>query len=169
MKTEAAIKQGRDTAGKISYELMQKDTHPTRVVELGEAMTKDYMEKLWECVDRGKKASHIEGDFYAVVLSKKERLLTNVIRNFFLFRQSCPTPTFCQSVYKYYPKEDKLDLLWTLPSQEGAAVYRDNALLIDPSEKEMLNYVLDYWDGTLDKLAQTLNGEEVYDLSLRFK
>jgi hypothetical protein len=36
----------------------------------------------------------------------------------------------------------------------------ENAIAIPESERELLNFVLDFQDGTLLKLAKKLNGEE---------
>jgi hypothetical protein len=154
-------KEDRETVGKIATDLMQKTPEDVPVVDLGKDMLQDYMENLWLCVDRGKKG--LGTDFFVVVLQKKERLLQNVVRNQFLYRLSCPTPTYNQSVFRYLFEDDQLEYFWSLPDKESCFMLRNNALMVSPEEHQMLQFVLEFFDGTLDNLAQTSNGEEKKD------
>ena len=87
--------------------------------------------------------------------------MNNVIRNYFLTRFSCPTPEWDQAVYKYDTKSDSLDFLWVVPAKDICKNLKDNALNIDPSEKELLNFVLSFEDGTLLQLSKKLNNEQI--------
>lgn len=159
--------QDRETVGKIATDLLKKAPEQVSVHELGQDMLSDYMENIWLAVDRGRK--ELCDSFFVVVLSKRERLLENVIRNQFLYRTSCPTPTYCQSVFKYGYKDDHLEYIWSLPDKESCFMLRDNALIVKPDERKTLGFVLDFFDGTLDKEAQTMNGETIPDpLSIIF-
>jgi len=153
--------QDRETVGKIATDLMQSTPEEVPVHEIGKDMLQDYMENLWEAVDRGRK--DLETDFFVVVLSKKERVLQNVVRNQFLYRVSCPTPTYCQSVFRYLRKDDELQYVWSLPDKQSCFMLRDNALMVASDERETLKFVLDFFDGTLDNLAQTYNNETTKD------
>lgn len=169
MKTAAAKRQNRDTVGKISYEFMKKDTQPINLKDLSGEMNakKDKMQMIWDAVADGKRL--YTGDFYVVFLKKKELLSPNTLHNYFFPRKSCPTPTYHQSIFKYYRKEERLDLLWTLPSQEGVQFYLENKTSIPPDKMSVLKYVLDFWDGTLDRLTQKENKETFYDPSLEYR
>lgn len=148
----------RDTVGKISSELLQKQPDSTDAIELERSMQEDYIKNLIECIDAHK--NKFEGDFYVVVITKNERLMPNVFRNYFSARISCPTPEFDQSVFKYHKADEWLSHLWTLPCKDATYLLRDNALRVHPDEKELLGFVLQLCDGSLDKLAKKLNGEE---------
>lgn len=152
-------KKKRDTVGKLAVEAQQKDPVSTDARELGGEMTKPYMKELFETLEKGKQA--IPGDdFFLVVLTKREHLLKNVVRNYFFYRHTCPTPDYDQAVYHYKKGDDSVDFLWVIPSREGAHGLVENALMVDPELKELLGFVLDFKDGTLFKKAQTLNGED---------
>jgi len=55
--------------------------------------------------------------FYVCVITKKERLMDNVLRNYFLARSTCPTPQYDQTVYKYHRDSGAIQFLWVLPSK----------------------------------------------------
>jgi len=152
------MKEKRDTVGKISSELLKKsheDTH-TPTEQMSEQL-KDFEKNIDICIERSKK--DFVDDFYIVVTTKKERLMQNVIRNYFYGRQSCPTPEWDQTVYKYNRKGGCLEFLWVIPAKDICELLIENALDLPAEQKELLEFVIDYRDGTLLRLAKKLNGE----------
>lgn len=148
----------KETVGKISSDLLQKESATRDPIELEREMHKDYERNVWECVDRSKK--EFNGDFYVVVVTKKERLMPNVLRNYFMGRNSCPTPEYDQTVYKYSRNDDHIEFLWVVPSKDTCELMRDNALQIADDEKGLLYYVLSFYDGSLLKKSKQLNREK---------
>lgn len=148
----------RETVGKISSDLIVKESPTRDPIELEREMHKDYEANIWECVDRSKK--DFFGDFYIVVVTKKERLMPNVLRNYFMGRSSCPTPEYDQTVYKYNCTDDALEFLWVLPSKDTCELLKENALQVAPEEKALLYYVLSFYDGSLLKKSKQLNKEK---------
>lgn len=82
-----------------------------------------------------------------------------VYHNYYLARKSCPTPEYDQTVYQYIYSADALKYLWTIPDKETCLVYRENALFVVEEEKKLLKYILDFFDGSLDRLCRKLNKE----------
>lgn len=157
-KKVAMTNEKRDTVGKIATELQTKaidNTHSAH--EQMQEQLSEYDTNLASCVQEARKTK--TGDFYVVVLTKKERLLENVLRNYFFSRNSCPTPDYDQAVYFYSSKTQELKFMWVIPSKHTCEYMRDNAKLIDPSEHELLRFVLSFYDGYLLKLVKKLNGE----------
>ena len=147
----------RDTLGKISLDLSQKAPESRDPIELEREMHKDYEKNVYLCID-----SHLKefiGDFYVEVVTKKERLMQNVLRNYFFATQACPTPTYDQTVYKYHRSDEHVEFLWVLPAKDICEMFTLNALQVDKSERELLNFVLQFNDGSLLRLAKKLNGE----------
>lgn len=145
------------TVGKIATDLAAQDTHAQSPIELERAMHKDYEENIQQCIERGKKEH--PGDFYIVVITKKERLLQNVLRHYYLHRATCPTPEYDQTVYKYFREHDAHQFLWVVPDKITCEMMRDNALQVPDPERDLLRFVLDFYDDTLMKLSKKLNGE----------
>lgn len=159
---EVYNKFGRDkTAGQIATELVEKDLVTTCAQEQGQEMTRTYIDELLKTLQDGK--SKLKTDFFVVVLTKREKLLTNVIRNYFLYRSTCPTPNYDQAVYHYTQKDDSLVLLWVLPDRDYCFNLRDNALMLDKEYHELLGFILDYADGKLLQKAKILNKEDILE------
>ena len=150
-------KETRDTVGKISLDLMQKTPESTDPIELERAMQEKYIDELIACVETHKKI--FPANFFIIVITKNERLMPNVFRNYFFARLTCPTPDYDQSVFSYNKEHDVIEYVWTIPSQDACIHLKKHALEVHPSEKELLFCVLKFADGTLYKLAKSLNGE----------
>ena len=147
----------KETIGKVSRDLSQKESPTNDPIELQREMQSDYEANFFQCVERGKK--ECIRDFYVVVITKKERLMHNVLRNYFGCRNSCPTPEWDQAVYKYHRSEERVEFLWVIPSRDTCKLFRENVLQIPGAERPLLGFILDFEDGSLLKLAKTLNGE----------
>lgn len=152
------IAMERETIGKLSAELLQQDTHGDHSV--GEQMSEqlsDYEKNILICIARGK--SDFPGDFYVIVITKREKLMPNVLRHYFFPRISCPTPDNDQTLYKYHRSDDKIEFIWTVPDKKAIKDLKAHAVDLDPSFKELLRFALEFSDGTLDKKARAMNGE----------
>lgn len=148
----------RPTVGKISADLRAKAPDSRDPIELQKEMHKNYMQELFTCIADFKKNYY--QDFYVVVLTKKERLMPNVYRNYFFARKSCPTPDYDQALFKYHSQKEAIEFLWVIPSRDSCMLLKNNALQVAPEERTLLGYVLEFADGTLFKLAKKLNGEK---------
>lgn len=151
----------RPTIGQISTELIQKqpDNIVTPIEQMRESLS-DYDKNLWEAADRGKKELLTQGDFFLVVITKKERLMTNVLRNYFYPRITCPTPDYDQAVYIYHRDVDEIEFAWVIPSRDVCHHLMFNSLTIPDEQKALLNFVLDFADGNLYRRCKELNGEK---------
>jgi hypothetical protein len=147
----------KNTVGKCSRDLLLKEPETRDPIELQREMQKGYEDHIVQCIARGKK--DFSQDFFLVVLTKKERLMQNVLRNYFTCRLSCPTPEWDQTVYHYHRKEEILEFLWVVPSKYTCELFRSNMLSIDKDERDLLRFVLDFEDGTLMRRSKQLNGE----------
>lgn len=148
----------REKIGVIATDLLQKIPETLSPIEQTRENLTEYEKNIWECVDTAKKKFDCN-ELYIVVITKKERLMENVLRNYFCARSSCPTPDFDQTVYKYYRSMDCLEFMWTVPARDICEYLRANKEYVHPEEIGLLRFVLDYYDETLLRLAKKLNGE----------
>jgi hypothetical protein len=149
----------RDTVGKIAADLALRTPYSTDPIEIERELHKDYVKNIFECVQSSKK--QFNGDFFVVVLTKKEPLMQNVLRHYYFSRHSCPTPDYDQTVYHYHLKEDDIEFLWVIPSKEACLTFLEQASSIAPEEWGLLHFVLKFADHTLFKLAKKLNNEKL--------
>lgn len=149
----------KKTVGEVSLELSQKEPETRSPIEQMRENLSEYEKNIYLCAGRYKK--NFPEDFFIVVITKRERLMQNVLRNYFTGRLTCPTPDYDQTVYRYNKIGDYIEFIWTIPDRETCHVFRDNALKIVESERELLRFVMDFNDGTLYKLCKRLNGEKL--------
>lgn len=167
-KIEQAATAKKASVGEESLKLA-KNTEKYNAIELqqeihkGSKSEKSYEEEVWETVDKGRKAPELDPskDFFIVVLFKKERLLQNVVRQYFFYRQSCPTPEYDQTVYKYHRKGDELEYIWTVANNVTTLYLKkmldENAI---PKDQETLAFMAEaFLTGNMDKYAKKLNKE----------
>lgn len=147
----------RDTVGKLSTEQLNKDFGNIDVQYQRDEMLKEYIPNLKLCVERNKKV--FPEDFFVIVETKTEPLMPNVIRTFYFGRLTCPTPIYDQSIYHYNSKKEDLEYLWTIPSKETCEFMKENALLTHPQQRQLLNFVLGFYDGSLLARCKQLNNE----------
>lgn len=149
-------KNKRPTTGELYLQAL--DEYPAEAEEIRRYIHKDYEKHIYECISQGKKA--FDGDFFIHVETKREKLTPNVIRNYFAARKTCSTPWYDQTLYKYHRNDEHIEFLWVVPSKPTCIELRENALLVQDDFKELLQFVLDYYDGTLLKRCRELNGED---------
>ena len=164
----------KQTVGSVASELSPKTPDSLDPIEIQRATEQEYLDNLIWCVKHAQKkldCSSIEGhqacrdrpamdgDFYIAALLKKEKLLANVLRNYFVPTLACPTPHFDQTVFKYNAQKEDVEFLWVVPDQETCEIFRENKDKIVPKERGLLRFVLEYYDGTLFNIAKKLNGE----------
>lgn len=151
-------KQKREKLGKIALDLMQKAPETRDPIELERAMQSEYMKNLFECIDDGVRRH--EGPFFVVVITKNERLMPNVFRNYFFSRTTCPTPDYDQTVFRYNTSEGSIEYIWTIPTRDACIHLLENAVHVIKEEQQLLKYVLDFTDGTLYRVCKKWNKEE---------
>ena len=147
----------KDTIGKIASELKEQFT-PVAIIDQQRKMQEDYIKELIIAAERGRKK--YTGDFFIHVETKKEKLLDNVIRNYFIDRKSCPTPNYDQSVYKYNSDLQEIIHVWTVPDRETCFYFLHNSSYIVQEEKELLDFIGKFARGELFMLCKAYNNEE---------
>jgi hypothetical protein len=151
------MKQERQTVGSLSTDLQLKQTHAVSVIDQMRENLTDFEKNVHECVETHK--SKFPNDFFVIVITKKERLMENVIRNYFFARLTCPTPDYDQIVYKYDSKNDHIQFIWVIPSRDTCFLLIENWQQVTAVERELLNFIMKFKMGKLMKLAQELNKE----------
>lgn len=150
----------KETVGAVSSRLLLKDPDTVTPTEQTQEQLGDYERSIIECIDKHKRI--YSTDFYVVVITKKERLMPNVLRQYFMARVSCPTPDYDQTVYKYHRSTDDLLLKWTIPSKHSCLLMLENRHRIKPEEYQLMNYVLKFKDGSLMVESMKENGEVLH-------
>jgi hypothetical protein len=151
------LSKKKETVGKQAVELLLKKPESTDPIEIERSMQEEYLDYLVECV-----ATHrmiFPSSFFVVVLTKNEKLLPNVFRNYFSARMSCPTPNYDQTVYKYNKELECIEYIWTIPAREVCYYLLHNKHQVVKEEQELLQFVIDFDTGELYKKSLEFNNE----------
>lgn len=154
----------KETTGSKALEL-QKTDEKINAIDLQETMHKgnksgdSFESQVQECVNRGKDL--FPGDFFVEVQFKKERLLQNVIRQYFIPKRACPSPQFDQVVYKFTRSPDNLEFLWVVPDWQSVELLIRDAILLPLEQQDLVQFARDFKSGALLQRAMKLNKEHI--------
>lgn len=120
-----------ETVGEAAVRLL-KDPDPNQsVVETQQAMQKRYVDNVIEAAERGKREFGSEKEFYVCVQTRRERLLTNVIRNQYYPRRTRPTPQYDLALYHFDPKAEQIRFVWCIPDKDTVADVNAGRIEVD--------------------------------------
>lgn len=171
----------KQTVGSIASELQLKTPDSNDPIEIQRATEREYIHNLEWCAQHAlkrvdcstikgheecKNREALDGDFFVVALLKKEKLLQNVLRNYFVATKDCPTPTYDQTLYRYNKKKEQLEFQWVVPDRDTCETLHENKDIVVPAERGLLQFILDYYDGTLLRKCKKFNGESEFAGSL---
>jgi len=155
------VTEKKETVGSASRRLQMQSSNDT-AEDLQKGMQESSGEDSYEnqvrtCVERGCRT--YDSDFYVVVIFKKEKLMQNVIRQYFFPRVSCPTPDWDQTVYFFNRTSCTLEFVWTVPDKNICEYMTSPGFIPGPEEFELCRMVRDFHDGTLLIKSKKLNKE----------
>lgn len=100
---------------KLTEHIKKELTLEDDVIEYRRKLEPDVLKEINNVITKSKNNSLYRfKDFYIVMLTKIERI-GGVPHNMIFARQSCPTPVYRQSVWKYKHNSDQLEFLWCIP------------------------------------------------------
>lgn len=142
--------------------VINKEQEINELIDVQRTLQKKYIDRLVGSVDQFKKIhpDH-QKDFFIEVITKPERLFRNYPRTYFVGRKTCPTPFYDQSVYRYNWKDDNIEYLWSLPDLDNANYLASHCLTVPEELKQLMGFVMDYYNGDLFKRCKQLNGEQL--------
>jgi hypothetical protein len=151
-------------AGQLIVEHEQKQIMlEDDVREYRKAMEPHVLQDLYKKVAEAQKHDiYANKDFYVVMLFGPQRVLRHPQR-IILVRQSCPTPVYKQTVWKYNHLSGTLQFLWQLPDmfQYYEIVNNQHRYLMDKNRKEIAQFVILDHTGELLKWVKKENGNKI--------
>lgn len=132
------------------------------VIEYRRAMEPEIWNNVVSTAEKASQHSlYRNKDFYVVLLTKVERI-GHAVRTFCLARQSCPTPTYKQAVWKYKHNSGTLEYLWSIPDKILYYYILNNKgkVLADKECAETAKFVILMESGELLEWCKRENGEK---------
>lgn len=153
----------KKTAGQIIQEHNDKNyALDDNVVEYRRTMEPGIIGQLRNAVDKVKNQDLYKNkDFYVVMLITIDRVLGHP-KFVFLARQSCPTPVYKQSVWKYKHSSGEIEFLWSIPDALRYAEILQNQIqyITNPEYSDLARTVILMENGELLKWVKKENGEK---------
>lgn len=146
---------GRLTIGSLMSKVREQEPEVYDVIELRREITKKFPDNFDKAVERGKK--NFTGNFFIEIELKHEKLFP-IQRTYFNARRTCPIPYYDQAVFIYNRKDDKVELLWTIPNHNTARRIKNFPIDLPEHEEKLRPYVFDFYDKTLLRKSNDLNG-----------
>jgi hypothetical protein len=150
-----SFEKGQKFTGKVAFDLLHKAIKANEMQEVQEtidAMTPAYIAELEDCAK--KNSRKYKGNFYIVCLRKKETFFINVIRQWFIARQTKPMacalfrdyPNYDHDIWQVSPEGDTT-LLWSLPpGQEQQTIMKNPHLY----HSDLVKWIQDFQNGFLE-------------------
>jgi hypothetical protein len=145
----------RPTVGALSLQ-SQSAQNQSDTWETTHEREREIMRNMTDFVAK-KKIEHRQSDFYIMLLSRKEKLLANVVRDRLYCLRACPMPNYNQSLWKYHWKDDRLEFMWSVPPKEAVDFLKRYPLEMSDMCSDVIKCVFDFLDGTLARKTSELN------------
>jgi hypothetical protein len=135
----------KETVGQASQRLKSRwDNQP--LYDTGKEMLKGLESRIMKTVELHK---DWDEPFYIVVRHKKQRLITNAVREQIYARKTRPTPAFDTIVYMYDPKKGDLIYQYALPSEQTYNLLVINKNKVKKKYELLLKHCLDLQENKL--------------------
>jgi len=123
--------------GQAVYDILLKDSPSLTTEEILDGYQHEFVKDFEKCVEDNK--NRYESPFYVFVLSHKEPWADNVVRNWFIGRQTAPEayemilqyPNHMKTLYRI-DKAGRMDLDWVIPGIQDIRTILKNPHLYDP-------------------------------------
>jgi len=139
----------KTTVGNEAYKRLINPDIKQGIIDTQREIDKNYFKEIEECIKRVKNSENFKNQsFFIVVITKKERLMENVIRRYFVPRLSLPTPAYDQTVWRYNKTGD-LEFIWVVPDHNTCQEIYHNPLLVPKEEKWLKELVNMFMTGQL--------------------
>ncbi len=130
---------------------------PEHVSDIAPKYTEDYKAKFREKVEEGLK--RFDGDFYILMMFFRDKSIKfgNAYKVMGRACRGVGSPTFLNDMWKYHRNSDTPELLWSIPSIKECTHMARNKHKVLPEEYPSLRQVLNFLDGTYNRLCSEEN------------
>ena len=140
--------------GQAVVDILSKDQPIYTAEEILNEYAPKFVQELEDCIKENHKK--YTSPFYVFVLTGKEMWAENVLRNWFVARQTPPHaidmvvefPHKSKTLYMVDAEKGKVKVLWTIPGIEDCKSIMKDPLIYDP---HLVQWIIDCFEGKLNK------------------
>lgn len=138
--------------GQAVYDILKSNDEPTSVEEILDEYASSYVKELEDTIQANE--HKYKETFHVVVLSNKEMWAINVVRNWFIARQTAPDalesvvlwPNHVKILYEVNKKTNEVKLKWTIPGIQDCISIAKNPGMYDP---QLVKWIKECFAGVL--------------------
>ncbi len=138
--------------GQAVYDILKSSDKNTTVEEILDEYAAKFNQELEDTINANE--HKYKDKFHIFVLSNKEMWAQNVVRNWFVARESAPEPldmvgqypNHCKILYEFDKRADKLSLKWTIPGIQDCISIVKNPSQYDPM---LYKWIKDCFNGVI--------------------
>ncbi len=140
--------------GQAVLDILSTDQPDYTCEEILEGMAPEFTKEMEKTINEN--LGKYKNPFYVLVLTKKEHFATNVLRNWFIARQTAPYaskmmfeyPIHTKTLYIVNAERGDVKVCWSLPGIADCQAIAKNPANIS---QELVGWILDCFEGKLDK------------------
>lgn len=146
--------------GQAVFDIISKPQSEQTVEDVLSAYGPEYARQIEECIEQNQ--HKYKGPFYVFVLTKKEMWATNLVRNWFIARQTPPHAFEMMEQYANYTKtlymidanKGNISVVWSLPGYSDCMSIAKNPANFDP---QLVKWIEECFTKNLDKDAYSFD------------
>lgn len=139
--------------GQAVYDIISHDQPDQSAEETVFEFGPDFVKELEAAIENGRK--HYASPFYVLVLSKKEMWACNLMRNYFIARQTFPLgtdmvqqyPNHMKTLYKIDANKGNVTIMWSIPGHQECQIVAKNPAQYDP---QLVEWIFQCYAGKFD-------------------
>ena len=138
--------------GQAVHDILNSSQSTTTVEEILDEYSLKFVKELEDTISKNE--HKYDNVFHVFVLSNKEMWAENVVRNWFIARETAPDaldmvaqyPNHCKILYEVNKKSGELKVRWTIPGIQDCISIVKNPGLYDPT---LYKWICDCFKGSL--------------------
>ena len=153
--------------GQAVHDILSKETNPIITAgEIVDAHSEKYREDLEKAIIHGSKC--YENPFYVFVLTNKESWASNVVRNWFIPRQTAihashayeRYPNYVKTLYMINSHSGNVKICWSLPAAHDmfSIILRKNDY-----HPDLIKWIEEFGEGKLDRDSYSFDYDLIND------
>ena len=140
--------------GQAVVDILSREQTPQTVEETLDAFGPDFAKELDDTIESNK--TKYRSPFYVLVLTKKEMWAVNVVRNYFIARQTAPYaldliqnyPHYTKTLYQVNSDRGELNIAWSIP---GHSECKSISKTPQSFDETLVKWIKDAYTGQLEK------------------
>ncbi|NGX57238.1 MAG: hypothetical protein K940chlam3_00124 [Chlamydiae bacterium] len=138
--------QKKPTVGEKAYELLSQPSEPVEIGDIQREADKEFVKEMEDIIRTHTKFA---SKYYIQIILKKEPLMPNAIRRYFVKRHSKPDADYDTTLYSYDNQKGQLYFHWTVPDPTSCHYLLTHESSLPDEERPLLEMVKKFSVGML--------------------